>query len=76
MSVAWIDSEGSSVAFVYDGDFSAARSLDGDWRTPAPSGLNVRDLSADGYETTSSAEAAALVKAARMAVKESAVRVK
>ena len=74
MSVAWIDSKGSSVAFLYDGDFSAARSLDGDWRTPAPSGLNVRDLSADGYEMASPAEAAALVKAARIAVEESPVR--
>ena len=64
MSVAWIDSEGSSVAFVYDGDFSAARSLDGDWRTQAPSGLNVRDLSADGYEMASNEEAEALVKEA------------
>ena len=64
MSVAWIDSKGSSGAFVYDGDFSAARSLDGDWRTPAPSGLNVRDLSADGYEMASNEEAEALVKEA------------
>ena len=64
MSVAWIDSKGSIVAFVFDGDFSAVRSLDGNWRTPAPSGLNVRDLSADGYEMASAAEAAALVKSA------------
>ena len=76
MSVAWIDSEGSGAAFVFDGDFSAVRSPDGDWRAPAPSGLNVRDLSADGYEMASPAEAAALVKSARMSVKESAVLVK
>lgn len=74
MSVAWIDSKGSSVAFVYDGDFSAVRSPDGDWKAPAPAGLNVRDLSADGYEMAPPGEAAALVKAARMAVKESPVR--
>ena len=62
MSVAWLGSAGG--VFVYDGDFSAARSLDGDWRTPAPSGLNVRDLSADGYEMASNEEAEALVKEA------------
>ena len=76
MLSAWIDSEGSSVAFVYDGDFSAGRRPDGNWITPAPSGLNVRDLSADGYETASPAEAATLLKEARMSVKESAVRAK
>ena len=74
MSVAWIDSEDSGAAFVFDGAFSAVRSADGDWRTPAPSGLNVRDLSADGYEMASPAEAAALIKAARIAVEESPVR--
>ena len=76
MLVAWIDSEGSDVAFVYDGDFSAVRSPDGNWRAPAPSGVNVRDLAADGYEMASSTEAAALVKAARMSAKESPVRAK
>ena len=40
-------------------------SAGGDWRAPAPSGLNVRDLSADGYEMASPVEAAALVKSAR-----------
>jgi len=40
-------------------------SAGGNWRTPAPSGLNVRDLSADGYEMASPAEAAALVKSDR-----------
>ena len=72
MSVAWLGSAGG--VFVYDGDFSAVRSPDGDWKAPAPSGVNVRDLSADGYEMASPAEAAALVKAARMAVEESPVR--
>jgi hypothetical protein len=76
MAVAWIDSEGSGVAFVYDGEFSAVRLLDGDWKAPAPSGINVRDLSADGYETASPTEAAALLKEARIAVKESPVRAK
>jgi len=76
MPVAWIDLEGSSVAFVFDGDFSAARSLDGNWRTPAPSGLNVRDLYADGYTTASDEEEATLLKDARMSVKESPVRAK
>ena len=75
MSVAWIDSEDSGAAFVFDGAFSAVRSADGNWVSPSPS-TNVRDLSADGYEMASSAEAAALVKAARMSVKASPVRAK
>jgi hypothetical protein len=74
MLVAWIDSEDSGAAFVFDGAFSAVRSADGNWKATAPSGVNVRDLSADGYEMASPAEAAALVKAARIAVEESPVR--
>ena len=74
MLVAWIGSAGG--VFVYDGAFSAVQSADGNWKAPAPSGVNVRDLSADGYEMASPVEAAALVKSARMSVKESAVLVK
>ena len=73
MLVAWIDSEDSGAAFVFDGAFSAVRSADGNWTSPSPS-TNVRDLAADGFEMVSPAEAAALVKAARMAFKESPVR--
>ena len=73
MLVAWIDFEDSGAAFVFDGAFSAVRSADGNWTSPSPS-TNVRDLAADGFEMVSPAEAAALVKAARMAVKESPVR--
>jgi len=72
MPVAWIGSAGG--VFVFDGDFSAVRSPDGDWKTPAPSGVNVRDLSADGYEMASDEEEATLLKEARMSVKESPVR--
>ena len=73
MLVAWIDSEDSGAAFVFDGAFSAVRSADGNWTSPSPS-TNVRDLAADGFEMASPAEAAALVKAARIAVEESPVR--
>ena len=76
MLVAWIDSEDSGAAFVFDGAFSAVRSADGNWRAPAPSGVNVRDLYADGYQMAPPAEAAALVKAARIAVGDSPVRAK
>ena len=75
MLVAWIDSEDSGAAFVFDGAFSAVRSADGNWVSPSPS-TNVRDLYADGYEMASPAEAAALVKAARIAVGDSPVRAK
>ena len=74
MLVAWIGSAGG--VFVYDGAFSAVRSADGNWRAPAPSGVNVRDLYADGYQMAPPAEAAALVKAARIAVGDSPVRAK
>ena len=67
MSVAWIDSEDSGAAFVFDGAFSAVRSADGNWVSPSPS-TNVRDLSADGFEMASPAEAAALVKSDRRCV--------
>jgi hypothetical protein len=73
MLVAWIDSEDSGAAFVFDGAFSAVRSADGNWTSPSPS-TNVRDLAADGFEMVSPAEAAALVKAARIAVGDSPVR--
>jgi hypothetical protein len=74
MLSAWIDLEGSDAAFVYDNPFSAARSADGDWEVPAPSGVNVRDLYADGYTMASDEEEATLLKEARMSVKESPVR--
>ena len=63
---AWIDSEGSGAAFVFDSGFSAVRSADGDWTSPSPS-TNLRDLSADGFISASPSDAAALAKEARMA---------
>ena len=75
MLAAWIDSEGSGAALVFDNPFSAARSADGSWESPSfPT--NVRDLSANGFVPASSAEAATLLKEARMSVKESPVRAK
>ena len=47
MLSAWIGSAGG--VFVFDGDFSAGRRPDGNWITPAPSGLNVRDLVRNGF---------------------------
>ena len=73
MLLAWIDSEGSEAAFVFESPFSAVRSAAGDWTSPSPS-TNVRDLSADGFVSASPAKAAALLKEARIAVKESPVR--
>ena len=75
MLSAWIDSDGSDAAFVFDDGFSAVRSANGDWVSPSPL-TNVRDLSADGFVSASPAEAAALSKEARMAGTESPVRAK
>ena len=72
MSSAWIDSEGSVAAFVFDSGFSAVRSADGAWKSPAPL-TNIRDLSADGYVSASAEVVAALVKEARIAGTESPV---
>ncbi len=66
MLIAWIDSEGSGAAFVFDNPFSAVRSSNGNWVSPSPS-TNLRDLAADGFVSASAVEAAALLKEARMA---------
>lgn len=60
----WVDSEGSSAAFVFDGKFSAMRNAAGVWVSPAPP-VNEGNLLEDRYKRVEGDAAAALLKAAR-----------
>lgn len=64
--VAFVADDGSPVAWVFGpGGFSAVRTLDGAWKSPAPAS-KAGDF-ADGYERLPEAEANALSNEARMA---------
>lgn len=65
-AVGWVDSEGSSAAFVFDGKFSAMRNAAGVWVSPAPS-VNEGNLLEDRYKRVEGDAAAALLKAAQIA---------
>ena len=73
---AWVDEDGSPVAFVFGSDgFSAVRSLEGDWRSPAPS-VKLGEFMEDGYRSASGDEAETLLKAARISASVSPVLAK
>jgi hypothetical protein len=72
---AWLDVEGSSVAFVFGEDFSAVRALTGDWRSPAPR-VTIGEFMEDGYRELSPVDAATLASEARMALAGSPVLTK
>lgn len=64
--IAFVADDGSPVAWVFGpGKFSAVRTIEGTWRSPAPES-KAGDF-ADGYERLPEAEANALSNEARMA---------
>jgi len=71
---AFIDAEGTDVAFVFTEGFSALRRLDGTWSTPAPD-CTFGDFE-EGWRSLSPVDAAALLSEARMATSESTVLAK
>ena len=69
--LAFVSDDGSKVAWVFGpGEFSAVRSLEGDWRSPAPK-VKAGDFVSDGgYDRLPDAAALALSEEAREATKK------
>jgi hypothetical protein len=65
--LAFIADDDSGVAWVFEDEFSAVRGPDGTWKSPAPD-AKLGDFM-DEYSTLPPAEALALSKEARMALK-------